>query len=43
MMMFLSTMYYAYLAYRLAKKPGAPMCARCHRASAYRTCSLSLS
>jgi AGZA family xanthine/uracil permease-like MFS transporter len=39
LMMALSTMYYAWLAYRLALKTGATTCARCPRASACRTCS----
>jgi AGZA family xanthine/uracil permease-like MFS transporter len=39
LMLCLSTMYYAWLAYRLAKKMGARTCARCRRASACRTCS----
>jgi hypothetical protein len=31
-MMFLSTVYYAWLAYRLASAPGGAMYARCPRA-----------
>ena len=43
LMLFLSTMYYAWLAYRLARRPAAPTSARCPRASACRTCSSSSS
>jgi AGZA family xanthine/uracil permease-like MFS transporter len=45
LMMFLSTVYYAFLAYRLAARTGrSDVCAlRCPRASASRTCSSSLS
>ena len=41
LMMCLSTMYYAFLAYRLAAHGAHPTCARCRRASASRTCSSS--
>ena len=41
LMLCLSTFYYAWLAYRLAQRPAARMCARCPRASACRTCSSS--
>ena len=41
LMMFLSTGYYAWLAYRLAKRPAATMSAPCPRASACRICSSS--
>ena len=41
LMMCLSTFYYAWLAYRLARRPAATMSARCPLASACRTCSWS--
>ena len=41
LMMCLSTFYYAWLAYRLARRPAATTSARCPRASACRTCSSS--
>ena len=41
LMLCLSTFYYAFLAYRLAKKRAGQTCARCRRASACRTCSSS--
>ena len=41
LMMCLSTMYYAYLAYGWRKRPAATMSARCRRASACRICSSS--
>ena len=43
LMMFLSTIYYAWLAYRLREAPAAATCALCPRASACRTCSWSCS
>ena len=43
LMLFLSTVYYAWLAYRLARRPAAPTSAPCRRASACRTCSSSCS
>ena len=41
LMLCLSTFYYAYLAYRLARKTGAAMSARYLPGSACRTCSSS--
>ena len=41
LMMCLSTLYYAWLAYRLAKKTGRTDVTPCRRASACRICSLS--
>jgi AGZA family xanthine/uracil permease-like MFS transporter len=41
LMMCLSTFYYAFLAYRLRRRPAAATSARCRRASACRTCSSS--
>jgi hypothetical protein len=41
LMLFLSTVYYAWLAYRWRRRPAAPMSAPCRRASACRTCSSS--
>jgi nicotinamidase-related amidase len=43
LMLFLSTVYYAYLGYRLAQKTGGMMFARCLRASACPICSSLLS
>ena len=39
LMLFLSTCYYAWLAYDLAPGPVATMCARCHPVPALGTCS----
>ena len=41
LMMFLSTVYYAWLAYSWRRKPDATTSVRCRRASACRTCSSS--
>jgi AGZA family xanthine/uracil permease-like MFS transporter len=43
LMLFLSTVYYAWLAWKLAKEPGATTSAPSPRASASRTCSSSCS
>ena len=43
LMLFLSTVYYAWLAYRWRRRPAAPTSARCRPASACRTCSSSRS